>query len=99
MAVLNGSYVGELDLGPRAHPNDGRFDLTDGTLPLGQRRQGRRRARSGSHLPHPDLVTKRSASFELHHDRPLHLWLDGDRIATATDLTVRCLPDALVVVA
>lgn len=99
VAVLNGSYVGELDLGPRAHPNDGRLDLTDGALPLGQRRQGRRRARSGSHLPHPDLATRRGASFELHHDRPLHLWLDGVRVGAATSLSVRCLPDALVVVA
>jgi len=99
VTVVNGSYVGELDLGPRAHPNDGRLDMTDGALPMGQRRQGRRRARSGSHVPHPDLVTRRAAELEVHHDRALHLWLDGEPSGTATDLVVRCLPDALVVVA
>ena len=99
VAVLNGSYVGEFDLGPRAHPNDGRLDLTDGQLPLGQRRQGRRRALSGSHVPHPDLTTRRGAHFEVHHDRPLHLWLDGEQVGAATDIEIRCLPDALVVVA
>jgi hypothetical protein len=99
VSIVNGSYVGELDLGPRAHPNDGRLDLTDGRLPLGQRRQGRRRARSGSHVPHPDLTTRRITHVEVHHDRPMHLWLDGEQVGTATDFDIRCLPDALVVVA
>lgn len=100
VAVMNGTFVDDLDLGPRAHPNDGRLDVTDGALPRGERRQGRRRARTGSHLPHPALTTRRIAEWDLQaeDDRPLHLWLDGVHVGTTTSAHIRCLPDAAVVV-
>jgi hypothetical protein len=101
VAVMNAAFVGELDLGPRAHPNDGRLDVTDGSLPFGQRRQGRRRARTGTHLPHPDLDTRSVRSVTIDQERgrrPLHLWLDGEYAGTARKVEIRCLPDALTVV-
>ena len=30
---MNGTFAGFHDLGPRAHPNDGRLDVVDGVLP------------------------------------------------------------------
>jgi hypothetical protein len=101
VAVVNASYVGRLDLGPRAHPGDGRLDVTDGRLPLGQRRQGRRRALTGTHVPHPDLRTRSVSEVEVHagDDGTLHVWLDGAHVGTASTIRVRCVPDAVVVVA
>ncbi len=94
--IVNGSFVGPYDLGPRAHPGDGRFDLTEGSLPAGQRRTGRARARTGTHVPHPDLTTRRVTTFEL--DGPHHVWLDGAPMGRVAGLRVECIPDAVTVV-
>ena len=101
--LVNGSFVGPLDLGPRAHPNDGRLDLTEGSLPRGQRRTGRRRALTGTHLPHPDLRARQVRSLhvvsaEVGRGRPLHVWLDGHTVGRVDELTVSCRPDAVTVV-
>ena len=53
VAVMNAQWLGDWDLGPRSHPNDGLLDATDGDLALGDRWVARRRVRTGSHLPHP----------------------------------------------
>lgn len=98
VVVMNGDVAGELRLGPRAHPNDGRLDVTDGRLPAGQRRAGRHRARSATHLPHPDLTVRRVERLVVDHDRGLHVWVDGEHVGTSPSLEVECLADRLVVV-
>jgi len=96
--VMNGDVAGQLRLGPRAHPNDGRLDITDGRLPIGQRRTGRRRARSATHLPHPDLAVRRTQHLVVDNDRALHLWVDGELVGASRSFEVTCRPDELVVV-
>ena len=98
VAVMNAQWLGRWDLGPRSHPNDGLLDLTDGTMALGQRFEARRRLATGTHLPHPALATQRAGSFTLDFERPLDVWLDGDRLSRARHLVIRCEPDALHVV-
>ncbi len=96
--IMNGDVAGPLRLGPRAHPNDGRLDVTDGRLPAGQRATGRRRARSATHVPHPDLAVRRTDHLTVDNDRALHVWVDGEHVGASTTLEVTCLPDALVIV-
>lgn len=98
VTVLNGSFAGDDDLGPRAHPNDGRLDICDGVLPRGQRRAGRRRARTGAHLPHPDLAERRTAHHVVESGTPLHVRLDGRRVGSGTRLEITCHPDAWIAV-
>lgn len=98
VTVLNGSFAGPYNLGPRAHPNDGRLDLVDGTLPRNQRRAGRRRALSGAHLPHPELAERRSARLLVASDEPLHVRLDGRDARPATQMEIVCHPDAWIAV-
>jgi hypothetical protein len=98
IAVMNAQWLGEWDLGPRSHPNDGLLDVTDGDLPLGQRPAFRRRVRTGTHLPHPALRTSRTAAASFDLDPPLDVWLDGERVGRARSLAVRVEPDALTVV-
>jgi hypothetical protein len=98
VAVMNAQWLGSWDLGPRSQPNDGLLDLTEGDPPLGQRLQARRRLATGTHLPHPDLHTRRAGAFSLDFDRPLDLWLDGERLTRTRHVQVRCEPDALRVV-
>lgn len=97
--VMNAQWLRDWDLGPRSHPNDGLLDLTDGSLPVGDRREARRRARTGTHVPHPALHTARAAHHELTFDRPVGVWLDGVRVTSAARrLVIDVEPDAAAVV-
>jgi YegS C-terminal NAD kinase beta sandwich-like domain len=98
VAVMNAQWLGDWDLGPRAHPGDGLLDVTDGALPWGDRLKARVRVRTGTHLPHPALHTSRVASLDLDLGRALDLWLDGDRVGRTAELHVRVEPDAVRVV-
>jgi hypothetical protein len=98
VVVMNAEWLGELDLGPRAHPGDGLLDLTEGELGLRDRLTARRRARTGSHLPHPGLRTRRSARAELTFATPIPIHLDGVAVGTASEVVVHVEPDALEVV-
>lgn len=99
VVVMNSTHRGGDDLGPRAHPNDGLLDVTDGQLFGSDRLRARKRMRTGSHLPHPMLATSRGAEFELRFSRPAALELDGRARGQVVALHVQCLPDAIVVVA
>jgi len=98
VVAMNAQWLGAWDLGPRSHPGDGLLDITDGALPWGQRLEARRRARTGTHLPHPDLRSRRVARVEYSFDRPLDIWLDGTKVGRTSDLQLSLAPDALVVV-
>ena len=65
VAAMNAQWLGAWDLGPRSHPDDGLLDITDGTLPLGDRLKARRRLATGTHLPHPALTVTRTAAADL----------------------------------
>lgn len=96
--VAQAQWLGPLDIGPRSHPCDGLLDVTTGRLPLGQRRAGRRRARSGTHLPHPDLSHQRTDRLVVERERPLPVTIDGVRIGRHRRLEIGLEPDALSVV-
>jgi hypothetical protein len=96
--AMNAEWLGEWDLGPRAHPGDGLLDVTEGSLPLRDRLTARRRARTGSHLPHPGLRTRRTGAITLELDRPLPVFLDGEAVGAGRRLVLRVEPDALTVV-
>ncbi|MEZ5142739.1 MAG: hypothetical protein R2726_09515 [Acidimicrobiales bacterium] len=98
LVAMNAQWLGGWDLGPRAHPGDGLLDVSDGSLPLRQRLQARRRATTGTHLPHPGIRTSRVPAFQADLDPALDVWLDGERIGRASALSVRVEADALTVV-
>jgi hypothetical protein len=95
--LMNAQWCGELDLGPRSHPGDGLLDITTGSLALRQRLQVRTRARSGSHLPHPSLSTRRASSHEVETGHRTAMFLDGVRRAPCSHASVHIEPDAFVV--
>jgi len=98
VAVMNAQWLGEWDLGPRAHPGDALLDVTDGTVPLGDWFKARARVRTGTHLPHPGLRTSRTSRLELDFARPEGVWLDGQRVGTTRHLVIEVEPDAISVV-
>lgn len=98
IAVGNAQWLGGWNLWPRGHPNDGRLDLLDVRLPFSELWKVRRRLPTGSHLPHPGLVARRVKAETIEVERPLGVWLDGERVGSGRTFAFRCVPDALRVV-
>ncbi|MFN0027724.1 MAG: hypothetical protein ACKV2O_11195 [Acidimicrobiales bacterium] len=96
--AMNADSLGPLRLGPRAHPNDGLVDVTSGSLPWRERREARRRARTGAHLPHPALRVRRAGHVVIEFHRPTPVWLDLVPVGRARHLELTVQPDALQVV-
>jgi hypothetical protein len=95
VVAMNAQFLGRWDVAPKSHPNDGRLDLLDGDLALGQRLQARVRLRSGTHVPHPGIEERRVAAVQIELARPTAVELDGDPVGTARQLSLRLEPDAL----
>jgi hypothetical protein len=98
VAAMNAQFVGPWDAAPRAHPGDGRLDVLDGDLSLGDRWKARSRLPAGTHVPHPGIRQSRVAETILTFDRPMPVRLDGELVGRATTLSLQVLPDALTVV-
>ncbi|MGV3760452.1 MAG: hypothetical protein ACO1PW_13075 [Actinomycetota bacterium] len=98
VAAMNAQYLGDWDVAPRGHPNDGRLDLLDGDLPLGQRLLARNRLPAGAHVPHPQITERRVEAVQLDFDRLTPIRLDGEPIGEARTLSLRVEPDALLCV-
>jgi diacylglycerol kinase family enzyme len=98
VVAMNAESLGEWKVAPRAHPGDGVVDVIEGALPWRARLQARRRARSGDHLPHPRLTTKRVSRFSATFRRPTAVWLDGVRVGMFRCVELSVEADALPVV-
>lgn len=94
VAVMNAQWIGEWDVAPRSHPNDGLLDIFDSDLSMGDRWKARSRLATGTHVPHPGIGQRRVAAAQFEFASPTPIWLDGVRIATARQLSVRVEPDA-----
>lgn len=95
VAAMNAQYLGDWDVAPRGHPNDGRLEVLDGALPLGQRLEARKRLRTGTHVPHPAIEQHRVAAHQVAFERPTPVYLDGLPLGMARNLSIRVEPDAL----
>ena len=98
VAVMNAQWRGHWDVAPRSHPNDGLLDVFDADLSFDDRLKARRRLATGTYVPHPGITQRRVASLELDLDRPTPVWLDGEPVGPARNLTIRVEPDALTIV-
>ena len=98
VAVMNAQWIGRWDVAPRSHPNDGLLDLFDGSPSLDDRWKARRRLITGTHVPHPAIVQRRTDALELELDPPLDVYLDGVKVGRGRHLEIRVEPDALTCV-
>jgi hypothetical protein len=98
VAAMNAEWRGDWDVAPRAHPDDGLLDVVDADLPQGDRWKARRRLRTGTHLPHPDIEVRRVRAWQADLEPPLDVWLDGVALGRARTLSVRVEPDVLTLV-
>jgi hypothetical protein len=96
VAVMNVDHIGSWDVAPRAHPNDGWLDVIEvaATMALRARWQAWRRLHTGTHVPHPDIATRRVRDATYAFDPPVRLWLDGVDRGDVRSLRVSVVPDA-----
>lgn len=97
LVVANAAFVGDWNIAPRGHPNDGRMEVTRGRLGPRDRRQLSRRLLAGTHLPHPDLATSRPKMLSSGRG-PWRLFVDGVDTGTVDDFEVELFPDAFTAV-
>ncbi len=97
--AMNAQFLGGFDVAPRSHPNDGRVDVLhiQPAMTLRTRLQARRRARSGTHLPHPQIDVTSTGEWHATFDPPLRVFVDGARLNAVHELRIEVVPDALIV--
>ena len=93
-AAMNAEFLGDWDVAPRGHPNDGVLDTFEVTMGLGDRLKARRRLATGTHVPHPQIKERRVSAVQVDVGG-LDVWLDGERLGPARSLSIRVEPDAL----
>jgi YegS C-terminal NAD kinase beta sandwich-like domain len=98
--TMNAQFLGDWDVAPRSHPNDGRLDVLDvaSSMRVTERLQARRRLPAGTHLPHPAIAITRVTAVQEKFDPPLSVWLDGTPLGAVRNICLRVEPDALTVV-
>lgn len=99
--VMNAQYLGPYDVAPRSHPNDGKADVLTVAPTMGVRARlaARRRAVTGTHLPHPLLQTTQVAAHRVELERPATVWVDGCRWRRARVVDVKVEPDGVTIYA
>jgi diacylglycerol kinase family enzyme len=98
VAVMNSEWMGPWRVAPRAHPNDGKVDIVEGTLPFGQRLIARQRIRTGDHIPHPKIKVSQRSAWATTTEHPNNVYLDGHKVGKFKAIELQVLPDALTVV-
>jgi diacylglycerol kinase family enzyme len=98
---MNAEFIGEWDVAPRGHPNDGRMEVfdVDASMTVRDRIAARRRLRTGTHVPHPRVSTRSVRRGAWSFARPLEVVVDGRRIGRASSLAIDVVPDAAIVYA
>jgi hypothetical protein len=96
LVVMNAEYIGDSDVAPRGHPNDGRVEtlFVTSALTLRQRIAVRHRLRNASHLPHPHIATKPVRNGTWSFDATMDIRADGRRVAAGRQITIEVQPDA-----
>ncbi len=96
VCVTNGGMWKGRDVTPRAHPNDGKWDVLRIQTSMGirQRLIARRRSKTGTHIPHPAVAVHRvsAAAIERTSQRQ-RLWIDGVSMGDWTSVSCTVLPD------
>ena len=92
VVVATGQWLRGLDLVPRGHPGDGKAEVHAYRLRRPERRAMRSRLATGTHLPHPRIVTRTAVEIDVRARRPLRLEVDGREAPRATGLRAVLLP-------
>jgi len=93
--VMNAEFIGDWDVAPRGHPNDGRverFDL-DATTSVRQRWAIGQRLASASHLPHPSIDRRTARRHTVERASAADVWVDGRHAGRARRVDIDVVAD------
>ena len=96
ICVSNSGFIGKKNISPRAHPNDGFFDVMSlqPSMGLQQRVLARHKSTLGTHVPHPLVESGRAKGIEYSSaSRFESLRVDGRRIPAWTAVQIEIVPD------
>ena len=98
VGVLNSSFVGKRNWAPKAHPNDGKFDVVeiDKSMSIRQRLKAHRLMQSGSHLPHPKIKYRQVVDYSAVCINPSRLYIESELVGTVVKCSFKIMPDAAV---
>ncbi len=96
LVVMNAEFIGDWDIAPRGHPNDGRAEVVDvqPSMSVRERLAARRRLPTGTYVPHPRITTRSVRTGSWEFERPLDVVVDGRRVGRASALSVDVIADA-----
>ncbi len=94
-AVMNAAFLGDWNVAPSGHPNDGRFDVIRAEMGISDRIKARQRLPTGSHLPHPDISIRRLKTVEFRPAASAKVWIDGRAYGTVEHIHIAVVPDAV----
>jgi diacylglycerol kinase family enzyme len=97
VVVANGQFLDGLDVVPRGHPGDGRFEVQVYGIAPAQRRAMRRRLGTGTHVPHPEVHAFQGRSVRVTWDAATALQIDGRSGPPMADVAVSLEPHAFSV--
>jgi len=96
ICITNGGIVSGRNFAPRAHPNDGRLDimLVAETMSFRDRLTARKKALTGTHVPHPSISLRQDETFSTkrlgERDK---LRIDGVAVTNWIEVSVSIIPD------
>lgn len=96
VCISNAGIVKGRNLTPRAHPNDGILDVLEVSQDISfrNRLQAFKRASTGTHIPHPNISTKRHSECEYHNEGGQEiLRIDHVRISSWLSVRITVIPD------
>lgn len=95
LIVSNAGWIGDSNVAPRAHPNDGKVEMLTmrSHMSLRQRFLARRKMNTGVHLPHPDLSSAQISTTVIESKGREILVIDGDKISNWTSISITVQPD------
>ena len=95
LIVSNAGWLGDSNVAPRAHPNDGKVEMLTiaSHMSLRQRFLARRKMHTGTHLPHPDLSSSQRATLTIDRHNGELLVIDGKNAGDWTSISIAVQPD------
>ena len=96
--VVNSPIIGHRRISPKSHPADGLLDIVEFSLSFRQSKKAYKRAKSGDHLPHPQIKTSKKRTYTIKARGKRKVVIDGEKIAYGKEISISIIPHAIAVV-
>ena len=96
-AVMNAAWLDNLNLTPKSHPGDEKLDVIEAKLNYRDSREFKKRALSGTHIPHANIKTRKITAETYEFEKPRCIYLDNVLVGKVKQIAVRIEPKAFTI--